>query len=343
MHLDPVPVEPDIFPHLPRMAQQFLEQLITHRRLSILTQRRYAHALGLFHDISADINQVSVAALQRCINQLYAKGLVARSLAVMLSAWRTYCTWAFKQGLLLSNPCNHLNAPKPSTPIPKPLPIVSISPYLIAPAPAPEPNPTLNLILTSANQSSKSNKERILAALVVRDQAVLELLYGCGLRTAELLAVDCEKTTQNLSGLDFAAQQVHVLGHGHKLRTVPLPNLVQAALIQWLAVRPIFILQGETKALFLGVRGDRMSATELRRITQRRAAKADFGQGVHPHLLRHSYASHLLHSSGDLRGIQDLLGHASIVSTQAYMELNFQQLATVYENAHPRAKRTIKN
>jgi integrase/recombinase XerC len=239
-------------------------------------------------------------------------------------------------------------APKAGKPLPKALPVDAMYAFLEHSAP---PKTTIDSIdsidstdtdkldtaITTANVAKPLETSPREQALALRDQAVLELLYGCGLRAAELLSLDTLKTAHNQGWINTAAEQVHVLGKGNKPRIVPLPNLVQQAVNQWLAVREV-LLPRDTDALFLGVRGDRLSGTELRRITQRRAVAAKLGQGVHPHMLRHSYASHLLQSSSDLRGIQDLLGHASIVSTQVYTRLDFQHLAKIYDQAHPRAK-----
>jgi integrase/recombinase XerC len=306
---------------LPLIAQEFLQQLLTQRRLSPLTQKRYAHALQYFHADHQDINHVSMVVLQRCISQLYAQGLSPRSLAVMLSAWRSYCAWAQKHNRLAVNPCIGLMSPKASKPLPKALSIDKVQAFLEHASPT-----------TLKTDTSPRD-----VAVALRDQAVLELLYGCGLRAAELLSLDYEKTANSDSWVDSDGQQIHVLGKGSKPRMVPLPNLVHKAMRAWLDVRHE-LLPRATAALFLGVRGDRLSGTELRRITQRRAVSANIGQGVHPHMLRHSYASHLLQSSSDLRGIQELLGHTSIVSTQVYTRLDFQHLAKVYDQAHPRAK-----
>lgn len=307
--------------NLPLIAQEFLQQLLTQRHLSLLTQKRYAHALQYFHADYDDINAITMPVLQRYISQLYAKGLSPKSLAVMLSAWRTYCNWVYKQGKLHINPCIGLMSPKPSKPLPKALAVDAVKKFLEHP-------------ISTPIQSKTPIKD---TALALRDQAVLELLYGCGLRSAELIALDIEKTPNNHSWLNQLAQEIHVLGKGNQPRNIPLPNLVNKAINAWLTVRQD-LLPRSTSALFLGVRGDRLSGTELRRITQRRAANANLGQGVHPHMLRHSYASHLLQSSSDLRGIQELLGHTSIASTQVYTRLDFQHLAKIYDQAHPRAK-----
>jgi integrase/recombinase XerC len=311
------------FKHLPDTAQAFLQQLLTQRHLSPLTQKRYAHALQYFHEGVPDIATVNAVALQRTVSQLHAKGLAPRSLAVMVSAWRSYCAWAHKQDLLLINPCATLMSPKASKPLPKALPVDSVQGFLEA--------------TPSVSHTGGVLQDGREAALLARDQAVLELLYGCGLRAAELLTLDYNKIASSVGWLTMDAQQVNVLGKGNKPRLVPLPNLAAAALNAWLLLRDE-LKPRDTAALFLGVRGDRLSGTELRRITQRRAGQVRLGQGVHPHMLRHSYASHLLQSSSDLRGVQELLGHASIVSTQIYTRLDFQHLAKVYDQAHPRAK-----
>jgi integrase/recombinase XerC len=315
--------------HLPATAQAFLEQLLSQRRLSPLTQRRYAHALGVLHTLAPDLKAISHAQMQRAISQHHGAGLLPRSLAVMVAAWRTYCAWAHQQGILATDHSRDLLMPKVIKPLPKAMGVDKTRVYLDA-----SPTP---LVAGSKDQ-----------AMQLRDQAVLEVIYGCGLRASEVLGLDCQKTAHSVSWFNAAAQSVRVLGKGNKPRTVPLPNMALAALNAWLAVRPTCLNDASAKnalidkaqtenALFLGARGARLSGTELRRITQRRAAHAQSGQGVHPHMLRHGYASHLLQNGGDLRGIQELLGHASVRATQVYTRLDFQHLAKAYDDAHPRS------
>ncbi len=307
---------------LPPSAQQFLEQLLSQRRLSPLTQRRYAHALGVLHDLNPHLSQISSAQMQRTISQLHGAGLAPRSLAVMVSAWRTYFQWAQAQGWVDVNASSDLLTPKTSKPLPKAIGVDVTRLFL--------------------DRSPAALEGAIEQALQLRDQAVLEVLYGCGLRASELLGLDCYKTASSRSWFNPAALALRVLGKGNKPRSVPLPSHALTAIEAWLAARSTVAHQaGDAQAenaLFLGVRGARMSGTELRRITQRRALGAQSGQGVHPHMLRHSYASHLLQGGGDLRGIQELLGHASIRSTQVYTRLDFQHLSKVYDDKHPRAK-----
>ena len=304
---------------LPITAQQFLSQLLTQRHLSPLTQRRYAQTLGVLHGISPQLSAITGAQMQRAISQHHAQGLSPRSLAVMASSWRSYCQWAHQQGLLAMDPSRELLLPKIAKPLPKALGVDASQAYLNQ-QPAPD-------ALETRQQ-----------ALNARDQAVLEVLYGCGLRASELVGLDCTQTKHSESWVDAAAKELRVLGKGNKPRRVPLPTMAQQAIMAWLSAQALGLhrVEGEN-ALFLGVRGTRLSGTELRRITQRRAMYSQAGQGVHPHMLRHSYASHLLQSSSDLRGVQELLGHASIRATQVYTRLDFQHLSLVYDEMHPRS------
>ncbi len=329
---------------LPDTAQQFLTQLLTQRRLSPLTQRRYAHSLGILHGKTSELSAIKPAQLQSLVSQQHAAGLSPRSLAVMVSAWRSYCAWAQQQGLISHNPTVDLLTPKIGKPLPKAIAVDVIQGFLKTPAPARTSTPApATALQTTHNDNNDNNEDTPQAAndtvghaLALRDQAMLELLYGCGIRASELIGLDCHKTTASVGWLDLAVPALRVLGKGGKPRSVPLPSMALAAIQAWLVQREA-CFKSETPALFLGVRGARISGTELRRATQRRAIAAQSGQGVHPHMLRHSYATHLLQSTGDLRGVQELLGHASIQATQVYTRLDFQHLAKVYDKAHPRS------
>ena len=178
------------------------------------------------------------------------------------------------------------------------------------------------------------------AALAARDHAIGELLYGAGLRIGELLGLDVQGGPQAAGWLDLQDRDgatAHVLGKGSKRRSVPVGAAAVAALQAWLAQRPALAAAGE-RALFVSQRGTRLSPNQLRLRLAQQAQQAGLPTKVHPHMLRHSYASHLLQSSGDLRAVQELLGHASISTTQVYTKLDFQHLAKVYDAAHPRAK-----
>uniref|UniRef100_UPI0005C1FC1C tyrosine-type recombinase/integrase n=1 Tax=Rubrivivax gelatinosus TaxID=28068 RepID=UPI0005C1FC1C len=175
-------------------------------------------------------------------------------------------------------------------------------------------------------------------ALPVRDHAIVELLYGCGLRIGELLALDAAPSATAAGWIDAEDASAHVLGKGRKRRSVPVGAKALQALAAWLAVRGELAAAGEP-ALFVSRNGERLSQGGLRTRLRQLALQAGLPTHVHPHMLRHSYASHLLQSSGDLRAVQELLGHASIATTQVYTKLDFQHLARAYDAAHPRAKR----
>ena len=305
---------------LPDTAQRFLSQLAQVRRLSPLTATRYAQALRRLHAVQMDLSQVRATDLIAVLKQQRAAGITPRSLAVMASAWRSYARWAIKQGVLTLDPTLQLSTPKAAKPLPKALGIDQAG----------------GLIDRSHNIAAEPGTPE--HAFGLRDAAILELLYGAGLRAAELLSIDREPQAQSISWVDWAASEVRVLGKGGKTRRVPLPSMTIDAIKAWVAVRPLVCSQPDEPALFVGKRGGRLSGTELRRATQRAGQNAGLNQGLHPHMLRHSFASHVLQSSGDLRAVQELLGHSSIVATQVYTRLDFQHLSKVYDQAHPRAK-----
>ena len=174
--------------------------------------------------------------------------------------------------------------------------------------------------------------------LLARDRVIVELLYGCGLRISELLGLDLLAGPRAAGWIDRADATAHVLGKGSKRRGVPVGKPALAALDHWLALRPILAAPGEA-ALLVSQRGTRLTPNQLRNRLKAQALQAGVPSQVHPHMLRHSFASHLLQSSGDLRAVQELLGHASISTTQVYTRLDFQHLAKVYDAAHPRARR----
>ncbi len=325
---------------LPASARRFLDQLLSQRRLSPLTQRRYAQALRVLHHNHPELQTIHHSKLQQLIGQQHAAGLSPRSLAVLVAAWRSYFQWALHQGLIRSKASDDLLIPKKNRSLPKAIAIDAVTGYLTVPDQAPPHAAAPHAA------STRSMDPQTKQAVQLRDQAMLELLYGCGLRTSELISLDCYKSTRSMAWVDCAQRKVHVLGKGNKPRTIPLPSAALAAIEQWLEQRPV-LLGAHCPALstdptlpaplFLGLRAERISATVLRRVSQLRAKQCNLGQGVHPHMLRHSYASHLLQSSGDLRGVQELLGHASIQATQVYTHLDFQHLSRVYDLTHPRS------
>jgi integrase/recombinase XerC len=170
--------------------------------------------------------------------------------------------------------------------------------------------------------------------LETRDLAMWELIYSCGLRVSELTGLD-------VSGITLPARELRVLGKGRKERMVPIGSPAVQALLQWLAVRPQLLTDDEA-ALFLDRRGRRVTPRQVQHRLKAWAEQQGLSRNLHPHMLRHSFASHLLESSGDLRGVQELLGHANIRTTQIYTHLDFQHLAKVYDGAHPRARRKVE-
>jgi integrase/recombinase XerC len=216
------------------------------------------------------------------------------------------------------NPLDGLHAPKAPKPLPKAL--------------------SVDQAVALADQGGRPRPGHDNEALRARDHAVVELLYGCGLRIGELVALDATASSQSAGWIDRADRSAHVLGKGGKRRSVPVGGAAAAALERWLLLRGA-MARGDEPALFVSQRGARLSASQVRARLAQLARAAGLPTHVHPHMLRHSFASHLLQSSGDLRAVQELLGHANITTTQIYTKLDHQHLARVYDAAHPRAKR----
>ncbi len=287
----------------------YLAWLRNEKRYSALTSENYARDLRHLFNLSADtpLAELKIHHIRRYIAQLHSKGLGGRSLARMLSAWRGFFTYLMRDHGLTDNPCAGLRAPKAVKNLPQSL----------------SPDEAARLVDLPTDSIE-----------AIRDKAIVELFYSSGLRLAELVNLDPMQ-------LDLNAGEVRVTGKGNKTRIVPLGQFAISALQAWLAVRDQLAGADET-ALFVGRRGSRISP----RVVQLRMKQSGIKQGitsnVHPHLLRHSFATHLLQSSGDLRAVQEMLGHASISTTQVYTHLDFQYLSKIYDAAHPRAKKKAK-
>ncbi len=299
-------------------AQAFLDQARVQRRLAQRT-------LSMYHDALVRLERSALSAavalpdvrshhLRRWAAELHAQGLGSRSIAIHLAAWRGLYRWLGREGQVSHNPVDGLRPPKAARPLPKALPV--------------------DQAVALAEQTDEASDP----ALDARDQAIVELLYGCGLRVAELIGLDRQASPSARGWLDLDSADAHVLGKGSKRRVVPIGSAALQALHSWLRWRPTLAQDGEA-ALFVSRRGQRLSDSQLRRRLALRARLAGLPVHVHPHMLRHSFASHLLQSSGDLRAVQELLGHAQISSTQVYTRLDFQHLAKVYDAAHPRARK----
>lgn len=288
----------------------WLAELSDQRRLSSHTISNYRRDLGklLIALGEMPLPAVQVHQVRRYIAQLHGQGLAGRSLARTLSAWRGFFGWLGERGLVKANPCDGIRPPK--------------SPRLLPKA--------LSVDETSRLLETVDDDDPLQSA---RDLAMFELFYSSGLRLAELVALNCD-------ALDGVAQdgEIRVLGKRSKARVVPVGTRAREALAAWVEQRGQLANPDET-ALFVGLRGARISPRVVEARLARRAVLLGLPTHVHPHMLRHSFASHVLQSSGDLRAVQEMLGHASIASTQVYTHLDFQHLAKVYDSAHPRAKR----
>jgi len=316
-----------VAPELGPRVERYLEHLRVERRVSPHTLQAYAEALARLVALAAEaaraLEQLESAHIRRFAAQLHGRGLGPRSIALQLSAWRGFYRWwalASGDGSLARNPVEGVRAPKAARPLPKALAVDQAS-ALAAFEPAPD-----------------GAAAPLALALAARDHAIAELLYGCGLRLSELLGLDLDAHAGAAGWIDRADATAHVLGKGSKRRSVPVGRPALAALDGWLMLRPLLAGAAE-RALFVSRRGSRLSPNQLRERLKAQSAAAGLATAVHPHMLRHSFASHLLQSSGDLRGVQELLGHASIATTQVYTRLDFQHLAKVYDAAHPRARR----
>ena len=296
----------------------FLLHLRVERRLADRTVTMYGEALARLQASAqaegVELKAAQVHHLRGWVAQLRMRGLAPRSIAIALAAWRGLYRWWGRQGLVPSNPVEGLRPPKASKPLPKAL--------------------SVQQAMALADHQS----EHTHPALAARDHAIAELLYGCGLRIGELMGLDLQAGGAARGWVDLHDATAHVLGKGGKRRSLPIGSQALQALQAWLALRATLAREGDT-ALFVSQRGTRLSANQLRLRLQTMAQQAGLPTRVHPHMLRHSYASHLLQSSGDLRAVQELLGHASISTTQVYTKLDHQHLAKVYDAAHPRARR----
>ena len=299
--------------------EAFLEHLRVERRLAARTLAMYREALLRLQASAAavgvDLPQAQVHHIRSWAAQLRVRGLAARSIAIHLAAWRGLYRWWGRNGVLRVNPVEGVRPPKAAKPLPKALSV------------------------DQAVALAEHRTENTAPALAARDHAITELLYGCGLRVAEVTGLDVQAGTASLGWLDADDATAHVMGKGSKRRSVPVGGPALVALQAWLQWRPTLAKHGEP-ALFVSRLGTRLTANQLRNRLQAQAVQAGVPTRVHPHMLRHSYASHLLQSSGDLRAVQELLGHASISTTQVYTQLDFQHLAKIYDAAHPRAKKS---
>lgn len=307
-------------PDLDDDIRRHLQHLRVERRLAERTLAMYGDAFKWLQTFAAAmpvaLREVQTHHVRRWAAQLHARGLAPRSIAIALSAWRGLYRWLGRDALVALNPVEGVRAPKGAKPLPKALSVD----HAMALAEAPADDDGGN------------------AVLAARDQCIVELLYGCGLRVGELTGLDLQAGGETAGWVDASDATAHVLGKGSKRRSLPVGSMALKALREWVEVRAQ-MARADEPALFVSNRGTRLTASQVRSRLKARAVKAGLPTHVHPHMLRHSFATHLLQSSGDLRAVQELLGHANITTTQVYTKLDFGHLSKVYDAAHPRAKR----
>ena len=311
------------------LVEKYLEFVRVEKRLAQRTVELYALDLAKLGEqttrAGVPLPEVKNHHIRRWVAQMHGAGRSGRGIALILSGWRGFYAWLGREGRVQSNPVQDVRSPKAPKPLPKALAVddaVQFADFVSADKPW----------------------------LEARDAAMVELLYGSGLRVAELVGLDIAAGKHAKGWVDLQAAEAHVLGKGSKRRTVPVGATALRALQHWLTLRcPAGGVGagalGEdagggdpASALFTGRNGTRLTAHSVWQRLKRRSQLAGMNVPVHPHMLRHSFASHVLQSSGDLRGVQELLGHANISTTQVYTRLDFQHLAKAYDAAHPRAK-----
>lgn len=290
------------------LLADYLKFLNFERGLSPLTRENYARDINQLFALSdgTPLDHLQSTNIRRYIASLHGKGLGGKSIARMLSSWRGFFDFLIQRHHFSNNPVIGLRAPKSAKSLPKALSIEQ----------------TIQLVDIKENDT-----------LSVRDHAILELFYSSGLRLSEVVNL-------NIDQLDFSAGTVTVTGKGNKTRIVPLGNHAATAIQTWLKLRPTLLINNlDEKATFISKQGKRVSARNIQYRLQAWSIKQGVNSSVHPHMLRHSFASHVLQSSGDLRAVQEMLGHANISTTQVYTHLDYQHLTKVYDTAHPRAKK----
>jgi len=316
------------------LAQEYLRELHVLRQLSPHTLKAYRMDLSELQTFAADddveLLKVTNAHVRRWAGRLHSKGKSSRTIARALSAWRGWYDWLTEKDArrgvqatakLLANPVDDVRAPKRLKSLPKAL--------------------SVEQALALVNQAVKEAEEKK-DLETVRDAAIIDLLYSSGLRLSELLGIDViqskDRQHESAGWLDWDAAEVTVLGKGGKRRTVPIGGPAMQSLKTWREFRARTELAHDSIALFISATGMRLSPRTVQAHLRTLAIRAGLPTHVHPHMMRHSFASHVLQSSQDLRAVQEMLGHASIASTQIYTSLDFQHLAQAYDKAHPRAK-----
>ncbi|WP_420813590.1 tyrosine recombinase XerC [Lampropedia aestuarii] len=309
----------------------YLQHVEVEKRLAARTVTLYTEDMRKLQraatEAKQDVLQLQAFHIRKQVALMHSQGRSARGIALILSGWRGFYHWAVLQGLVPNNPVLDIKAPKAARPLPKAL--------------SADDAVQLAAFRRSSSELADAGNGTAPGWLELRDAAMTELLYSSGLRIAELLGLDTQASAQaeqqGRGWIDMLAGEAHVIGKGQKRRSVPVGAPALAALQAWLQVRDVAARWPDQPALFISSRGQRMSAQSAWLRLRQRSQQAGLPVPVHPHMLRHSFASHVLQSSSDLRAVQELLGHANIATTQVYTRLDFQHLAKVYDAAHPRA------
>lgn len=287
---------------------RYLQHLTFERGLSALTCQNYARDIQLLASLAEDthLNSIQPSHIRRYIAKLHSQALSSKSIARALSAWRGFYSYLIYHHGFTQNPVLGIRAPKAAKTLPQAL---------------------------STDQAVQFVDIKGGGLLETRDHAILELFYSSGLRLSELVNLD-------IGQLDFTEGTVTVTGKGNKTRIVPMGSHAMSAIKKWLRQRALIkITEATPNALFVTQLGRRITARAVQYRVKEWSIKQGVNTNMHPHLLRHSFATHVLQSSGDLRAVQEMLGHVNISTTQVYTHLDFQHLAKIYDNAHPRAKK----
>jgi integrase/recombinase XerC len=302
---------------------RYLDHVKFEKRLASRTCELYAYDLekltSFAQQSSLALDQVQPAHVRRWMAQMHGAGRSGRGIALVLSVWRSFYTWMGREGLICANPVQDVRPPKSAKPLPKALSVD-------------------DAVALADFETSEQQQDPWLEC---RDACMVELMYSSGLRVSELIGLDVRASAQARGWIEMQDSEAHVLGKGNKRRSVPVGVQAMKALHAWLTVRGNGLRAdtADESALFIGRHGTRLTAQSVWQRMRGRSMQAGLATPVHPHMLRHSFASHVLQSSSDLRAVQELLGHASISTTQVYTRLDFQHLAKAYDAAHPRARK----
>jgi integrase/recombinase XerC len=295
-----------LIPSLDTWLEKYLAYLRYEKNLAYNSITNYQRQLNVAFDKLwiESWSSFSTSDVRNILNEARKSGLSSRSIALRLSSIRGFCAFLVQQGQLTQNPASSIQAPKQAKPLPKQLNVDEMHQLL-------------------------DIKENDL--LAIRDKAMMELMYSCGLRLSELANLNIKSIQPD--------GQLRVIGKGNKERLLPIGRMALEALSVWLKIRPELAASGEP-AIFVSMLKNRLGTRQIAKRMKLWAMRQNLEQSVNPHKLRHSFATHVLESSSDLRGVQELLGHANLSTTQVYTHLNFQHLAHVYDSAHPRAKKS---